>query len=196
MSVSSLEDFLIKIKACRMCEQYLPEESLPIIQVASDAKILIAGQAPGAAANQSGIPFDDASGERLRHWLDVSNQQFYDESLFAILPMAFCYPGKAKSGDLPPREECVLSWRESLLDLLPNIQLTLVIGQYAQRYHCQDNRSLTERVQNWQGYGDELIPLPHPSPRNNIWLKRNPWFEQRLLPDLKLRVKHILNKRG
>ncbi len=191
---SALTALIEKITACRTCEQYLPSESHPIIQASSQARILIAGQAPGAAANRTGIPFDDASGERLRDWLGISKQQFYDENLFAILPMAFCYPGKGKNGDLPPRKECVAQWRSSLLDRLPNIQLTLVIGMYAQSYHCQDNHSLTERVQHWQDYGKALIPLPHPSPRNNIWLKRNQWFEQQLLPELQQRIRQVLEE--
>ncbi len=194
ISSSALRSLIDEISDCRACRQYLPHESYPLIQANSESKILIAGQAPGAAANKSGMPFDDASGERLRNWLGVSKQQFYDENLFTILPMAFCYPGKATSGDLAPRKECALLWRSALLELLPNIQLTLVIGQYAQSYHCQDNRSLTERVQHWQDYGQALIPLPHPSPRNNIWLKRNQWFEQQLLPELQQRIRQVLEE--
>ncbi|OED37124.1 hypothetical protein AB833_24540 [Chromatiales bacterium (ex Bugula neritina AB1)] len=145
--------------------------------------------------HETGIPFDDPSGDRLREWMGVSGQVFYDESKIAILPMGFCYPGKGRSGDLPPRPVCAETWRTELLDSLPNIQLTLAIGQYAQAWHLPSlKRTLTETVRDWEKYGDNVLPLPHPSPRNNIWLKRNSWFEGDVLPELKLRVSKSLGE--
>jgi uracil-DNA glycosylase len=157
------------------------------------AKILIAGQAPGRIVHETGIPFDDASGNRLREWLGISKDIFYDESNIAILPMGFCYPGKGKTGDLPPRAECAIAWRNNLLKQFTQLQLTLVIGQYAQSYHLPKNKlSLTETVKAWQDYWPIVLPLPHPSPRNNIWLKRNPWFESEVIPVLRQRVNELL----
>ena len=158
------------------------------------ARILIAGQAPGRRVHETGIPFDDPSGDRLREWLGISREDFYDATRIAIVPMGFCYPGTGKSGDLPPRQECAEAWREPLLSSLADIRLTLVIGQYAQRWHLTDkSRNLTETVRAWESFGAGLIPLPHPSPRNNLWLKKNPWFTSKLLPDLKLRVQQALD---
>ncbi len=157
-----------------------------MLQVGAHAKILVAGQAPGRRVHESGVPFDDPSGNRLREWLGISRDVFYDPEKIAILPMGFCYPGTGKSGDLPPRPECAKAWRQQLLQSLGQIELTLVIGQYAQRWHLPNtHKNLTETVRAWRDYGPEIIPLPHPSPRNNIWLKRNPWFSESLLPDLR-----------
>lgn len=186
-----------EVAQCQLCRAYLPLDARPIIQAAAQAKILIAGQAPGRAANETGVPFHDASGERLRKWLGVSREQFYDQQLFAILPMAFCYPGKGKSGDLPPRPECAVMWRHKLLSQLTEVKLTLVIGQYAQAYHCPTPKgsvalTLTQRVRNSCTDQDEVLPLPHPSPLNNRWLKANPWFEIEVLPSLKQRVAEII----
>ncbi|MGB5290542.1 MAG: uracil-DNA glycosylase family protein, partial [Lysobacterales bacterium] len=143
------------------------------------------GQAPGRRVHETGVPFDDASGDRLRDWLGVTREVFYDSRKIAILPMGFCYPGTGKSGDLPPRPECAATWRQPLLEYLPDIQLTLVIGQYAQKWHLPGlKKNLTETVRAWQEYGKGVIPLPHPSPRNNIWLKKNPWFIETLRPHL------------
>ncbi len=182
---------LIKdVRACTICVPHLPHGPRPVLQIHPDARILIAGQAPGRKVHESGIPFDDASGNRLRDWMGVSRDQFYDPKLVAILPMGFCYPGTGKSGDLPPRPECAPAWREQLLASLQQLQLTLVIGQYAQAYHLQGqkNASLTEIVRAWRDFLPDTLPLPHPSPRNNIWLRRNPWFEEDLLPALRKRV--------
>jgi uracil-DNA glycosylase len=160
-----------------------------VLQVHTDARILIAGQAPGRKVHESGIPFDDASGERLRDWMGVSADTFYDPGKIAILPMGFCYPGTGISGDLPPRPECAPAWRSRLLAELPNIALSLVIGQYAQAWHLPDTRrNLTETVRAWQRYGPQCIPLPHPSPRNNFWMKKNSWFADSLLPAVRSRV--------
>lgn len=185
---------LIKnIRQCRECAKHLPHGVRPVLQFSNRARILIAGQAPGRKVHESGVPFDDASGERLRDWMGVTRETFYNPDLVAILPMGFCYPGTGKSGDLPPRPECAPLWREPLLKQLSKLQLTLVIGQYAHSYHLPKKKStLTATVQAWKEYGSELIPLPHPSPRNNIWLSRNPWFERNLLPVLRQRVNALL----
>lgn len=164
-----------------------------MLQCAASARVLIAGQAPGSKVHASGIPFDDPSGERLRQWMGIDRDTFYDASSIAILPMGFCYPGSGKSGDLPPRRECEPAWRAQLLAEMNQVQLTVVLGQYAQTYHFPgESGSLTERVKNWREHWPALIPLPHPSPRNNRWLKQNPWFEAELLPQLKTRVSSIL----
>ena len=140
--------------------------------------------------HETGVPFDDPSGDRLRDWLGISRDVFYDATKVAILPMAFCYPGRGKSGDLPPRPECQEAWRQKLLQELQQVELTLVIGQYAQAWHLpQAKESLTDTVRNWKAFGPGIVPLPHPSPRNNIWLKKNPWFSRSLLPHLKKAVR-------
>lgn len=164
-----------------------------MLQLHPRSRILIAGQAPGSRVHQSGIPFDDASGNRLRDWLGVDRETFYDPQKFAILPMGFCYPGKGTSGDLPPRPECADSWRERLLAELKSVALMLVIGQYALAYHLGNPAaSVTEQVMAWRASWPRVIPLPHPSPRNNRWLARNPWFEAELLPGLRQRVAEVL----
>ena len=182
------------VRQCRICEKSLPLGPRPVLQVHPQAKILIAGQAPGRRVHESGIPFDDPSGDRLREWLGVTREVFYDETKIAILPMGFCYPGTGKSGDLPPRPECAETWRQRLLESLLQIKLTLVIGQYAQNWHLTHKHgNLTDTVRAWQEYGPNIIPLPHPSPRNNIWLKKNPWFSESLLPSLKDLTQEALN---
>lgn len=189
----SLDDLLLQIRQCDLCQEILPLGPRPVVQAASSAKILIAGQAPGTRVHETGVPFDDPSGRRLRDWLGVDSKQFYDSSLFAIIPMAFCYPGRGKSGDLPPPQLCAQTWRKALLDRLPNLKLTLVIGQYAQAWHLpQPQGTLTDTVKDWRSLDRSIMPLPHPSPRNNFWLRRNPWFETDLLPELRERVKIAL----
>jgi len=188
-----LKSLLRNVKECTICERDLPHGVRPILQVNPKAKILIAGQAPGKKVHESGVPFDDASGDRLREWMGVSKDTFYDSNQIAILPMSFCYPGKGKSGDLPPRPECEPAWRKQLLEQLPNLKITLVLGKYAQTYHFGTvSSSLTELVKSWETYWPNKIPLPHPSPRNNIWLSKNPWFETDLLPSLKKAVTTVL----
>ena len=189
-----LRDLAQEIRACTLCSAYLPLGPRPIIQVSNSAKILIVGQAPGSRVHETGIPFDDPSGNRLREWMGIDKSVFYDELKLAIVPMGFCFPGTGKSGDLPPRPECAMTWRKKLLNELPQISLTLVIGQYAQAWHLGQlvKENLTETVKAWKEFGPEIIPLPHPSPRNNIWLKKNPWFEQEVLPKLQAKVKSIL----
>ena len=189
----SLDVLLRRVRACTICADCLPLGPRPVLQAAASARILIAGQAPGRKVHASGIPFDDASGERLRDWLGLTRDQFYDPTLTAILPMGFCYPGTGKSGDLPPRPECAPAWRAQLLARLPRIAFTVVLGQYALAWHMPDGpRSVTQAVLDWQRHWPNAIALPHPSPRNNGWLKRNPWFEAELLPRVRDRVAALL----
>lgn len=189
----NLNSLLSEVASCRICEQNLPLGPNPVLQCSVSARILIAGQAPGSKVHATGIPFDDPSGDRLRDWMGIGRETFYNAAEIAILPMGFCYPGTGKSGDLPPRRECAIEWRGRLLAQMKQIKLTLVMGQYAQRYHIDSGpRSLTELVRSWRDYWPAMIPLPHPSPRNNRWLKANPWFETELLPTLKTRIKQAL----
>ena len=182
------------VRACTICAESLPHGTRPIVQLHPAARILIAGQAPGRKVHESGIPFDDPSGDRLREWMGVSREVFYDAHKVAILPMGFCYPGTGKSGDLPPRPECAPAWRKSLLHLLPRIELTLVIGKFAQDYHLNHpaKKTLTAIVSGWRDHWPSVVPLPHPSPRNNIWLRKNPWFGEELLPVLSRRISRLL----
>lgn len=181
-----------KIAHCTLCASQLPLGPRPVVQFSAASRVLIASQAPGKAVHNSGIPFDDPSGKRLREWLGVSKETFYDDRQFALLPMGFCYPGTGKSGDLAPRKECAQKWRGQVLASLNNIQLTLVIGQYAMGYHLPKAKgTLTETIRNWPGRLPTQ-PLPHPSPRNNIWLKRNPWFLQNIIPQLQKTVQIAL----
>ncbi|SMH47304.1 uracil-DNA glycosylase family protein [Mesorhizobium australicum] len=189
-------------RACRICRDAplgkpLPHEPRPVLWPSSTARILIAGQAPGTKVHASGIPFDDRSGDRLRDWLGVTRAEFYDNDRFAILPMGFCFPGQdAKGGDLPPRRECAPAWRRPLMDLMPQIDLVLAIGIYAQAWHMGKQRgvSLTETVARWReifeaSAAPHVLPLPHPSWRNTGWLRRNPWFEADLVPLLRTEVR-------
>ena len=191
--MNEFDALLEAVRDCKLCEAGLPYGARPVLQAAPQARILVAGQAPGSKVHASGIPFDDASGDRLRQWMGIERECFYDATQIAILPMGFCYPGTGKSGDLPPRPECATAWREPLLAGLPRIELTLVLGQYAQAWHLDDNkRSLTARVKDWRLTWPKMLPLPHPSPRNNRWLKQNAWFEAEVLPELRTRVKQLL----
>ena len=193
IAVTSFDALLAEVRDCTICKDQLPLGVRPIVQIHPESRVLIAGQAPGAKVHASGVPFDDASGRRLREWLGVTPQEFYDPRKFAILPMGFCFPGTGKSGDLPPRPECAPAWRDQLLGRLINVEMTLVLGQYAQRYQFGDAKvTLTERVKCWRDTWPAAVPLPHPSPRNNLWLKRNPWFELELLPQLRAQVAAIL----
>jgi uracil-DNA glycosylase len=191
--MTTLPALLAGVRACTLCAAHLPLGPRPVVQVHGSARILVAGQAPGRRVHATGVPFDDASGERLRAWMSVTREQFYDAEQVAILPMGFCYPGSGRSGDLPPRTECAPSWRAPLIAQLRKLQLTLVIGQYAQAWHLPDEAaSLTETVAGWHRHWPFVLPLPHPSPRNNGWLKRNPWFEADLVPALRRRVADVL----
>ncbi|CAA9891502.1 IclR family transcriptional regulator [Candidatus Methylobacter favarea] len=188
-----VNQLLTAVRACRICEAQLPHEVRPVLQFHASARILIAGQAPGKKVHESGVPFDDASGKRLREWMGVTPEVFYDAEKIAILPIGFCYPGTGKSGDLPPRSECAAAWREQLLEYLDHLELTLVLGGYAQAYHLDKAQlPVTEAVRSWRTYWPTVVPLPHPSPRNNLWIRRNPWFEAELLPVLRKRVAEVL----
>ena len=191
--MTSLSSLLNEVRACTICELDLPLGARPVLQLHAKAKILIAGQAPGKKVHDSGVPFDDASGKRLREWLGVTWDVFYDPKQVAILPMGFCFPGSGKSGDLAPRSECAPAWREQLLSHLSQLEVTVVLGRYAQKYHFGEaSSSVTDLVKSWRTYWPNMIPLPHPSPRNNIWLRNNPWFEVELLPSLRQRVSESL----
>lgn len=191
--MTSCSRLLAEVRACRLCESVLPLGPRPVLQLHPAARILVVGQAPGKKVHSSGIPFNDASGDRLRQWLGITDEQFYNPRLVALLPMGFCYPGRGTSGDLPPRPECAATWREPLLRHTRQVELTVVLGQYAQGWHfAGPAQSVTERVMSWQAYWPERVPLPHPSPRNNLWLRRNPWFEAELLPVLRQRVAQLL----
>lgn len=192
-TTGSLDHLLCEVRACTLCAAHLPQPPRPVLQAGSAARILIASQAPGRKVHQSGIPFDDASGDRLRLWMGINKDVFYDPQTMAIIPMGFCFPGTGGAGDLPPRPECAPAWRIRLLAHLPHIQLTLVIGQYAQAWHLKQEAraTLTETVRAWRDYGPHILPLPHPSPRNNLWLRRNPWFEEEVLPVLRARVQAL-----
>jgi len=189
-----LKLLLSSVRACTLCQD-LPLGPNPIFQLNSEAKILIVGQAPGKITHAKNIPFDDPSGKRLREWMGIDREVFYDESKVAILPMAFCYPGTGEGGDLPPRKECSEKWRELLLARLVNVELTLVIGRYAMEWHLPNNQAatLTETVLSWQDYWPLQVPMPHPSPRNARWLKNNDWFSIELLPVLKERIAVLLD---
>ncbi|WP_397601681.1 uracil-DNA glycosylase family protein [Silvanigrella sp.] len=184
-----MTSILKKILQCKFCVKELPLKPKPILNFSASAKILIAGQAQGIKAHESGIPWNDQSGERLRDWLGIDKDIFYNPKKIPIVPMGFCYPGKGKSGDLPPRKECKEIWFEKIHEELSNIQLKIIIGSYAQEYYFSlKNETLTDVVKSWKKYLPSCIPLPHPSPRNNIWLKKNPWFEKDLLPVLRKKV--------
>lgn len=184
-----------RVRACTVCAESLPHGPRPVLQASSESRILIAGQAPGRRVHESGVPFDDPSGDRLRLWTGLTREQFYDPDLVAILPMGFCFPGSARSGDLPPRKECAPEWREQLLSRLPSIELTLVLGRYAQAYHLPDSAStLTEAVRQWKKTWPKALLLPHPSPRNQAWFKKNRWFEDELLPKLRRRVRRLISR--
>ena len=192
--MASIASLLAEIQACTACAAHLPLGPRPVLQISSSARILIAAQAPGRKVHETSIPFNDASGERLRAWLGLSREIFYDPELVAILPMAFCFPGTGRSGDLPPRPECAPLWRAKLLARLQHVRLTLVIGRYAQAYHLPDagRLPLADVVRNRQAAWPRTVALPHPSPRNNLWLRRNPWFESELLPALRPLVQQAL----
>jgi len=185
-----LEALLAAVRDCRVCADVLPLGPRPVLHAGDRARILIVGQAPGLRVHRSGIPWDDPSGERLRLWTGLAPERFYDASQVAIIPMGYCYPGRGNGGDLPPRRECAALWLDQLLARLPRVELTLLIGLHAQRHFLGDRRkrSLTETVKAWRDYAPDYLPLPHPSPRNTPWFRRNPWFEQELLPVLRKRI--------
>jgi len=201
-----LPSLLAEIRACRVCVQTplgapLAHQPRPVLRAAASSRLAICSQAPGVRVHASGIPFTDASGDRLRSWMAVTPEEFYDEARVAIVPMGFCFPGLDRHGsDLPPRRECAPLWRERVLATLPDVELILLVGSYAQRWHIPEARraSMTDTVRRWQeiaspGSGPQLIPLPHPSWRNNAWVKQNPWFEVELLPAMRSEVRRLLD---
>lgn len=199
MNVNDLESLISQVRRCTLCAEHLPLGPKPVFQLHETARILIVSQAPGRRVHETGLPFSDPSGDRLREWLNVTHTTFYDSHQIAILPMGLCFPGTRKSGDLPPRPECAPAWRSALLSHLKNIRLTLLVGRYAQAY-CFNQQgkkpaaTLTENVRSWRKSWPDIMPLPHPSPRNNLWMRRNPWFEEEVIPVLQERVAMILNQ--
>ncbi len=202
--MTKLDRLTADIRTCRICVENplkapLPHEPRPVLRVSRKARLCIVGQAPGTRVHASGTPFTDPSGDRLRDWMGVTSEEFYDVSRLAIVPMGFCFPGlDAKGGDLPPRRECAEAWRAQLFELLPQIELTLLVGQYAQAWHLGAARkgSLTATVAAWREYGPSFIPLPHPSWRNNAWIRKNLWFEDELLPVLRREVRRLLGRKS
>ncbi|RUL76647.1 uracil-DNA glycosylase family protein [Dyella choica] len=194
-AVDPLNALLAEIRACRLCAAHLKDGPRPVVQASASSGLLIVGQAPGRKVHATGIPFNDVSGDRLRNWLGLDRETFYDAQRIAIVPMGLCFPGSGRNGDLPPRPECAPAWHPQLLPLLKQVQLTLAIGRYAQAgvLGARCGASLTDTVHAWREHlAQGILPLPHPSPRNQAWLKRNPWFEAELLPVLRDRVSHVL----
>ena len=192
---NKLHDLLKEVRACEICAPDLPLGPRPTVAAKSSAKIMIIGQAPGTKVHETGIPWNDPSGDRLRNWLCLTRETFYDGSKIAIMPMGFCYPGRLeRGGDNPPRPECAPAWHEKILAGLPNIELTLLVGMYAQKYYLaeQNKKTLTETVRHWQDFVPAMIPTPHPSWRTTAWLKKNLWFEAELLPVLQQKVRKLL----
>jgi uracil-DNA glycosylase len=190
----ALAALLADIRNCRACSDVLPLGPRPVVRASATARLLICSQAPGTKVHESGLPFNDRSGDRLRQWLGISRDAFYDESRVAIVPMGFCYPGRLpRGGDSPPRPECAPLWRQRLLDLLPAVELTLLVGSYAQAWHLgtRTGATLTQTVACWRDYLPGYLPLPHPSWRNTAWINRNPWFEAEVLPWLRQTVRRL-----
>ncbi len=191
-----LAALLREVRECQHCVDHLPNPPRPVLRAQASARLLIVGQAPGTRVHKSGIPWDDPSGDRLRAWLDMDADSFYDESRVAIIPMGLCYPGRGASGDLPPRPECARLWRQRLLACLPCVELTLLVGRYAQQYHVPEaGKTVTDTVRRWRELLPHYFPMPHPSPRNLLWLRRNPWFEQQAVPALRRRLRQLFGER-
>ena len=189
-----MKHLLTEIASCTVCAGSLGHEPRPVLQAGAGSKIVIIGQAPGLAVHKSGVPWQDKSGDTLRAWLDIEAETFYDPASIALVPMGFCYPGKGKSGDLPPRKECAPLWHERLLQQMPGLKITLLIGAYAQKYYLGDARArtLTETVKNYERYLPSYFVLPHPSPRNNIWMAKNPWFREEVIPVLRSLIRQYV----
>ena len=189
----ALQKLIKQVQDCTLCLDYLPQKPRPILSVGKNAKVMIIGQAPGTKAHQTGTPWDDQSGNRLRDWLNIDRHTFYDTNRIAIMPIGFCYPGRLeRGGDKAPRTECASKWHDRLLAQLPNIKLTILVGMYAQAYYLDDFRTLTKTVKNWRNYLPLFIPTPHPSWRTTAWQKTNPWFEKELIPELRKNVSNLL----
>ena len=189
-----MERLLSEIRSCQVCKAQLPLGPRPVVAAHPNSRIVIIGQAPGTKVHQTGIPWDDPSGKQLRSWLNILDSVFYDESKIALMPMGFCYPGRGKGGDLPPRPECAPLWHNALLTSMPSLELIILIGTYSQKYYLGNTAkaTLTETVKGYQEYLPKYFPLPHPSPRNRFWQSKNPWFGQEVVPVLQERVAHIL----
>lgn len=192
-ALNLLSTLLTEVRACQHCATHLPYAPNPILRASITARLLIVGQAPGIRVHTTGLPWNDPSGDRLRDWLQMDRETFYDTTHIAIIPTGLCYPGKGQRGDLPPRSECAPLWHPRLLACLPNIQLKLLIGQHAQRYYLQKQAkaTLTETVRAWCDYLPIYFPLPHPSPRNILWFQKNPWFKEIVIPALRQQIKHL-----
>lgn len=189
-----MKKLLKEIHACTVCKKFLPFAPRPIVQANTQSKIIIIGQAPGIKVQTSGIPWDDLSGNELRRWLGVTKEQFYNEKIFALIPMGFCYPGKGTSGDLPPRPECAPLWHDRLLSKIEKTKLIILIGQYSQKHYLKEKckETLTDNVKAYKDFLPQYLPLVHPSPRNKIWQKKNPWFEKEIIPELQKMMKKVL----
>lgn len=191
---AAITDLLAEIRRCRHCEPDLPLGANPVLRASATAKLLIVGQAPGTRVHATGIPWNDPSGDRLRQWLQMDREQFYDEARIAIAPMGFCYPGRGRSGDLPPPPACAPLWHPRLLEAMPRLELLLLVGSYAQNYYLGSSKeTMAARIRRWRDFGPRFFPLPHPSPRNTLWLRRNPWFEEEVVPELRKRVAEVLS---
>jgi len=191
----SLTSLLAEVRACTHCAAHLPLGPRPTLRARRSARLLIVGQAPGTKVHESGIPWNDPSGDRLRQWMNVDRDQFYDESKIAIVPMGFCYPGRlSRGGDAPPRPECAPLWHARVLAQMPHLELTLLVGTYAQAYYLTDRRAktMTDTVAQWRDFLPRFLPTPHPSWRTTMWQKKNPWFDEELLPELRKRVRQAL----
>ena len=190
-----MESLISEIKNCTTCLSHLSHGTNPILSASTKSKIIIIGQAPGRIVHETGIPWDDKSGDRLRSWLGVSKKEFYNKDLFALIPMGFCYPGKGQSGDLPPRPECAPKWHDLVLSQIEYAELILLIGNYSQKYYLKNSvkNTLTNTVRNYTEYLPTYLPLPHPSPRNNIWMKKNSWFEDSVIPELRKKIESIFH---
>ena len=193
---AKLDTLLDQNRGCNLCAPHLAHSPRPVLRASHSARILVIGQAPGTRVHATGIPWNDASGARLRQWMAIDADTFYDQSRIAIVPMGFCYPGKGRSGDLPPRAECAPTWHAPILKLMPAVEITLLIGQYAQHYYQRgDYATLTERVKDWRRFAPQQFVLPHPSPRNQLWLRKNPWFEEEVVPALRKAIRPVLKRR-
>ncbi|REG82516.1 uracil-DNA glycosylase family protein [Algoriphagus antarcticus] len=193
--MDSFHTLVSRAQACTICKEFLPLGPRPIFSIHPESKILIIGQAPGTKVHATGIPWNDASGNELRRWLGVDREQFYNPKVFGIMPMGFCYPGRGKGGDIPPRPECAPTWHQTMEDHMPEVKLTLLIGQYALKYYLGKSRkkTLTETVRDFESYLPEFLPLVHPSPRNLMWRRRNPWFEEEVVPTLRAHVHELIS---
>ncbi len=192
-SATALDMLLQQVRACRVCETHLPYPPRPVLRADVRSRILIIGQAPGTRVHNSGIPWNDPSGDRLRHWLQISPEDFYDTARISIVPMGLCYPGRGKSGDLPPRPECAPLWHKRIFEQLVNVELILLVGSYAQHYYLGAAAGgMAARVRQYEQYGPRYFPLPHPSPRNQLWFRRHPWFEAEVVPALRQRVQPLM----